>query len=180
MNRVHDVVDEHVRDQRAHEQQRRRTRILDVDDACVVRAAEVVRDDLQAAPRRTVLTARVERHHEGRVRALVHAEHDVLDDRLARERNPLFRYMPKDDARIRRRVDCFEVDNARRQFDTAAHGRVEQRLLRLEVPEHRRRRDAEVGGDVGERGGREALLRERGARCLKDLLAADRRWTSHL
>lgn len=180
MDDVHDVMDEHVREQRAHEQQRSRARIFDVDHAGVLRAAEVVRHDLQAAPRRTVLTAGVERHDQRRVRALVHAEHHVLHDGLAREGEPLLRYTPKNDARIRRGVDALEIEDARGQLDTASHGRVEQGLLRLEVPQHRRGRDAEVAGDIGERGRRESLLREDGARRLKDLLAADGRWASHL
>ena len=110
----------------------------------------------------------------------MHAEHDVLHDGLTRERNPLLGQASKDDARIRRSVDGLELEDARGQLHAPAHGCVEERLLRVEMPQHGSGRDAEVAGDVGERRRREAFLREDGARGLKDLLAADGRWASHL
>src|SRR5450432_2261875 len=74
-----------VRQKRSHEEKSRCARILDADDTRFVRATEIAGDDLQTAPRRTVVVAWIERDHESRIRLFVHAEHEVLADRRLRE-----------------------------------------------------------------------------------------------
>jgi len=51
---VQDLVDEDIRLERSHEEQRRGTRVADADDARLGRAAEVAFHDAQAAARRAV------------------------------------------------------------------------------------------------------------------------------
>ena len=173
-------MNEDVRDERAHEEQRGGPRILDADDAGRVRAAEVAGDVLQSAARRAVVVARIEGKHERRVAACVHRRHEVLRDGLARERHPLLGHLSEHDARVAGGIDVLEPANAFRQRDAPAHRCVEQRLLRLEVPEHRGRSDVQLRGDIGERGSGETLLGEHGAGGVEDLVAADGRRSAHL
>jgi len=51
---LEDVMHHHVRLERAHEQERCRARVAAPDHAGIHRAAEIVADDGEAAPRRTV------------------------------------------------------------------------------------------------------------------------------
>jgi hypothetical protein len=169
-----------VRQKRSHEEKCGRARILDADDTRFVRATEIAGDDLQTAARRTVVVPRIERDDERWVGPLVHAEHEVLDDRRAGERHPLFRDTPEDDARIRRSIDVLKVADAGGQLKVAVHRGIEERLLGVKVTKDRRRRHAELGGDIGERSRREALLAEYVAGRLKDLLPMDEWRPAHL
>ena len=175
-----DVVNEDVRDERTNEKKRGRSRIVDVDDPGSLRAFEIPRKDLFAAARRTVLAARIERQHERRIAALMHRDDHVLRHRFARERNPLLGQLAQDDARIGRRVDVVETEDARRQRDASTHRGIEERLLRFEMAEQRGRSDVKLAGDIGERRCGEAFLREDDARGLEDLIAADGRRSAHL
>lgn len=177
---LQNLMKEDVREQRAHEEERRGARLFDPDHARLRGTAEVVGDDLETSTRRTVIVARVERHDEGGIRPLVHAEHEVLHDRRTGERHPLGGDAAQYDAGIGTGIDRFEFEDARRQLNGAAHGRVEQGLLRREVPQHRCRGDVQTGGDVGERRGREPFLSEHAACGAQDLLTADDRWPPHL
>lgn len=173
-------MNEDVRQQRAHEEERRRTRISDLNDTGFFRAPEIARHDFETTPRRTVFSARIERNDERRIRACVHTDHEMLDDRRARERHPLFRDAPKDDTRVRRGIDGLQVDDALRQRDVRVHRRFEQRLLGVEVPQDRRRGDPKLAGDVRQRRRREAFQGEDGPCAPEDLLAADSRRPAHL
>ena len=174
------VMNEDVRQERPHEEQRRRTRILDSNDTGLTGAPEIARHDLQPAPGRTVLGPRIERHDQRRIRALVHAEHEMLHDRRPRERHPLLGHSAQNHPRVRRSVDALQIEDALRQLHVRVHGRFEERLLGVEVPEDRRGSDAKLAGDVGQSGRGEALHREDAAGGQEDLLAADGGRPSHL
>lgn len=171
---------EDVRNERSHEQERGRAWIGDADRARFARAPEVARHDREAAARRAVFAARIERNDQRGIAALVHGEDEVLHDGRSGERHPLFGDAPEDDARIRRGIDVLELENAVRQLDAAAHGRFEQRLFRIEMTKDGGRSDAELACDIGERRRREALLREHAPGGVEDLLAADGRRPAHL
>lgn len=167
--------------QRAHEQQRRCAGIESSNAAGLHGAAEVVDDEGQAAPRRTVRRVGVERHDDLPSLA-VHVDRDVLGHDALGEGDELLGDAAQHLARIRaRRVDLREGhEHGRRTRHGRLHRRDEEVLLRLEVPQHRRRRHAEDGGDVGQRGSVEAFLSEHAPCGLEDLLAGDARWASHL
>lgn len=173
-------MEEDVRKQRPHEQKRRRAWILDADDAGLPGPPKVSRHDLQSPARGAVDAARVERHEERGVGLFVHAQHEVLPDRRPGERHPLLGDTAQDDPRIGRGVHVLQVGDAGRKLDVAVHGRVEQRLLGVEVAEDGRRGDVQLRGDVGERGRSKPFLGEYVARGLEDLLPMDARRSSHL
>ena len=174
------VVDEDVGQQRPHEQERRGAGIVDADHSGLTRAVEVAGDELQAAFRRTVFLARIERHDERGVRLLMHRDDEVLHDRRAREREPFLRDASQHDTRVCGRIHIRKVDEARGQLNARTHGRVEESLLGVEVPQHGRRSDLQLPGDVRERRRCEALLREELTGDLQDLLIADCRRPAHL
>jgi hypothetical protein len=142
------VMNEDVRQQRSHEEERRGARVFDLDDAGFLGAAEVARDDLQATLRRTVFGARIKRHDQRRVRLLVHGDDEVRHDHRSRERHPLLGHAAKHDPRIGRGVDGLQVDNALRQRHIGVHRRFEKGLLGVEVPQDRRGGDTELPGDI--------------------------------
>ena len=143
-------------------------------------STEVAGDDLQPASRRTVIVARVEWDDERRIGLLVHAHHEVLNDRRAGERHPFFRDTSKDGARIRRGVDMLEVRDARGQLNIAVHGSIEQGLLGLEMAQDRSGRHMKLRRDVVERGRGEPFLRKGLTGCVKDLLSMDEWRPAHL
>jgi hypothetical protein len=145
-----------------------------------MRSTEVAGNDLQPASRRTVIVARVERDDERRIGPLVHAQHEVLNDRRAGERHPFFRDTSQDNARIGSGVDMVEVGDARGQLNVAVHRKIEQGLLGIEMTQNRRGRDVQLSRDIGERRRREALLREDFACSLEDLLTMDEWRPAHL
>jgi len=151
-----------------------------VEDAGLGGAAEVVGDDAQAAARRRVVVADVERKHDRRLRAAMHVDGEVFGDGLGDERHELLGQAPQHDARILGAAGGLEMDDGGGQLDVPrAHGRGEERLLRRNVAKDRGRRDAELRGDVGEGGGLEAFLREDAPRGLEELLAGDGRRAAH-
>ena len=171
---------EDVRQQRSHEEKRCRAGILDADYARFMRAAKVTGDDLQSSSGRTVVVARIEWNDERRVRLLVHAEHEMLADRRLRERHPLLGDTTKDNAWIGRGIDVLKIADARGQSNVAVHRCVEEGLLGVEMAQNGRRRHPQLGGDIGERRGREALLCEDLAGRLQDLIFMDEWWPPHL
>jgi len=173
-------MDDHVRLQRAHEQQRERARIAAAHGAGVHGALEVAGDDRQSAPRRTVSGVGVERNDQ-RPRPLVHVDGDVLGDELLGERDEALGDPSEHDARIGPGVEPVEIeDEIGRGSDPRTHRGAEELLLRARVPQHRRGRDAQLAGDVGERGRVEAFRREHVPRRLQQLLPRDPRRPSHL
>ena len=172
-------MDKDVAEQRAHEEQRCRARILDAQRTRLAGPAEVPRHDRKGLAGRAVVGAGGERKHERRSRTIVEIDSDVLRDRVRREGNPFLREAPENSARIRR-VGGLEIEDALGQDDGAPHGLVEEGLLRFEVPEDRRRRDAELAGDVGECGGLDPLQGKDAPGGVEDLVARDARRTAHL
>ena len=96
------LMKEDVRQKRSHEEKSRSARVLDADDAGFMSSTEVAGHDLQAASRRTVIVAGVERDDERQIGLLVHAQHEVLHDRRAGKRHPFFRDTSADDARMQK------------------------------------------------------------------------------
>lgn len=174
------VVEENVRQERAHEEKCGGPRILDADDAGFMSSIEVAGNDHQPASRRAVIVARIERDDERRVRLLVHAEHEVLADGCPGERHPFFRDAPEDDAWIRRGVDVLEVGDARGQLNVAVHRRVEEGLLGIETAQDGGGGHMELSRDIRERGSGEALLREDLTCRMKDLVPMDEWRPAHL
>lgn len=153
---------------------------MDAYDAGLGGAAEVVGDDDQAAARRGVVAADVEGQDDRRLRLAVHVDGEVLGDGAGDERHELLGQAAEDDAWILGAAGGLEMDDGRRHFDVAgAHGRREEGLLRPHVPQHGGRRDFQLGGNVGEGGGLEALGGKDAAGSLEELLAGDGRWAAH-
>lgn len=173
-------MDEHVRLELAHEEQRERTRITGTDDAGVHRAAEVVGDDGDRTARRTVVRRGVEGDDQrGLPRRQVHLHRDRGADDAPHERNHLFRESAQHDARILGRIRAGELLEKDRHADLRAHGAGEEILLRRKVPQDRGRRHADALADVRERRPIEAPSHENGSRSLEDLIAVDARRASH-
>ena len=110
----------------------------------------------------------------------MHRQDDVLSNRPARERNPLLGQAAQDDARIGCSVDRIEPQYTFGKSDAAAHRGREECLFRREVAKDGGGCDVQIARDVGERRRGEALLRERHAGAVQDLIAADRRRPAHL
>jgi len=173
-------VKEDVRLQRSHEEERGGARFLHVQDAGLGGAAEVVGDDAEAAAGRGVVVADVEGKDDGRLRAAVHVDGEVLGDGLGDERHELLGQTAQDDARILGAAGGLEMDDGGRQLDVPrAHGRGEEVLLRPRVAQDGGGRDVELGGDVGEGGGLEAFLGEDAPGGLEELLAGDGGGAAH-
>jgi hypothetical protein len=173
-------MEEDVRLQRAHEEQRGGARVLDADDAGLGGAAEVVGDDAEAAARRRILGADVEGEDDRGLRAAVHVDGEVLGDGVRDEGNELLGEPAQHDARVLGAARGLKMDDRGGQLDVArAHGRGEEGLLRLGVAKERRGRDVQLGSDVGERRGFEALRGEDAAGGLEDELAGDGRRAAH-
>lgn len=179
---VEDLMDEDVRLELSHEEQRHRPRVAAPDRSGVHGSAEVVGEDAQPAPRRRLGAAGVERHDDGGLaRAEVHLHGDGGADHALDERHDLLGEAAQDDPRIGRRVDRGQLVDTRRDGDLAsARGGDEELLLRVEMPQERGRRDADVLRHVGEGGAGEPPGDEGPAGGIEDLIAADSRWTAHL
>ena len=171
---------QHVRLERAHEEQRERARIPAANDAGVHRPAEVLGDDAESAARRAIGRFRIERHHE-RAGALMHEDGDVLSDDFLGERHEALGDLPEDDSRIAASIDVLKRDDERRRGrQLCAHRRTKQLLLRSRVTQDRRGSDVKLAGDVRERGGVESLRGEHAPCRLQQLLPGNPRRPSHL
>ena len=174
------MVKEDVGLQRAHEEERGGARFFHVQHAGLGGAAEVVGDDAEAAARRRVVVADVEGKDDRGLRPPVHVDGEVLGDGAGDEGDELLRQAAQHDARILGAADSLEADDAGRQLDVPrAHGRGEEGLLGGDVAEDRGGSDVELGGDVGEGGGLEALLGEDAPRRFQKAFTGDRRRTAH-
>lgn len=119
-------MDEHVRLEGAHEDERRGAGIADAQNARRLRSLEVLRDDLQAAAGRRVGIARVERQNDRGLRAGKHVDGEVLRERALDEGHELLGDMTQHHARVGRGIDCGEVEDELRNLDAARlHGRGE-------------------------------------------------------
>lgn len=141
---------------------------------------EVVGDDRQAATRRAVLVIRMEGKSDGGTRLRVNRDSDVLRDGRRGKWDPALRDGSQNDAGIGAGINRLQIDDALRQRDRGPHRGVEQLLLRCEVTQDSRRRDAELAGDVGESRGAEARRGEAAPAGVEDLVAGDGRWAAHL
>ena len=176
-----DLMKEDVRLQRSHEQQRGGARIANVQHAGGLRAPEVLGHDLQTAARGRVGIARIERQHDGRLRARKHVHGEVFGERRLNEGHELLRQTPEHDPRVGRRVHSGQLEDEGRNGDALGpHRRGEQGLLAREVPQDGRGRDVELGRDVRERGGFESLVREHASCGIEQRFAADDGRPSHL
>lgn len=165
----------------SEKEERVSARIAAADRARIDRAAEVVADHREHAPRRSGLCVRIERDDERRLpRGEMHLYGDRGADDRADERHELFCEIAEHIARIGGTVDMCELGDERRNLDRArAHRCREQILLRREVTQDRRRRDAQRRRDVGERRRRESARGEDVAGRVENLLVADPRRASH-
>lgn len=173
-------MNEDVSDERAHEHERSRFRVGDLDYAGLSCASEVVGNDSDASARRTVLRARFEWEQDCSSGAFVELDDHVLRDRLLSEGDPPLGQVSQDDARIGRSVDRLQVEDALGQRNRRPHGLIEERLFRLEMPEHCGRRDTQLARDVRQGTGVEPLLREELPSRFEEQFAVDDRWPSHL
>jgi hypothetical protein len=174
------VVKEDVRLQRAHEEEGGGARFFHVQDAGLGGAAEVIGDDAEASARRGVVVADVEGKDDRGLRAAVHVDGEVLSDRAGDEGDELLGQAAEHDARILGAAGCLEADDAGRQLDVPrAHGGGKEGLLGGDVAQDRGGGNAELGGDVGEGGGFEALLGEDTPRRFQEAFAGDRRRAAH-
>ena len=112
----------------------------------------------------------------------MHGHDDAAGDDALGEGDELRGQAAEDDARIGVARRASQIAHRRRNLDcrAAAHGLGEQRVFRIDVAQQRGRGDAELAGDVGQRGGGEALCGEQPAGGVEDLIAADARRSSHL
>src|SRR5687768_17533238 len=94
-------MNEDVAEQRSHEEKRGGAWIVDLDDARLVRAAEVIDHDLESSSRRRLLGGCVERNYERRMpRPVVHLQGQIRRESLLGERHPLLGDTTQDDTRI--------------------------------------------------------------------------------
>ena len=169
---VQHVMEKDVGVQRPHEQPGGDARIFDTDHAGGGGAAEVVLDHHQPAARWAALVARQETG--------VHEDGDVLGEDVSGEGDELLGDPAQYDARVGGGIDVRQLHDERRRLDRQMHGLGEESLLRRHVPQHGGRRDAQLAGDVGERGAVEALGRENAAGHGEQLFLANGRRPSHL
>ena len=178
---VEHLVNEHVRMQVGDEEQRRSARVTAADHAGLHGPREVIDHDAQPAARRALLRVRVERHHHrGLPRIAMHLHRDRCTDHPLHERHELLGEPAQHDPGVLRRIDCGQLLDVHRHAHTdRAHGGSEQGLLRREVPEHGRRRDADQGRNIRQRGAVEAFLREDAAGRVEKLFRGNAWWPSH-
>jgi hypothetical protein len=165
-----DLMEEHVRLQRAEEEQRECAWIAAADGAGFHPAGEVLSEQAEDAARRHVVVAQIEGDHEGRG---VHLHGDGRADDVGEERDQALREIGQGDARVVVRVKAGQRQDAR------GHGGAEERLFGVEVPEDGRGSDLERFGNVGQGGRREPARLEGGAGGVEDLFSRDARWTGH-
>jgi len=174
-------MEEDVGLQRSHEEERRGAWVSYAQQAGRGGPLEVVGDGGQSPPRRTRFVARVEWKNDRRSCALMHVDGDVFADRLLQERDGFLRQTAKNDPRIGGRIGGGQFENELRRGDSrGAHRLGKEGLLARRVSEQGSRRDAQLSGDIGERGGLEALLGKDPSGRLQKLLALNGRRAAHL
>jgi hypothetical protein len=175
------LMNEDVRLERTHEEKGRGARIAHAQHACRLGALEVLRHDLQPAPRRRIRVARVERQNDRCLGAREHVDGKVLGERPLHERHELLGQPAKNDARIGRRIRGGQLEDELRDFDTPRlHGRGEERLLAGVMTEDGCGRYLHLPGDVGERRGLEALVGEYPPRGLEKAITLNDCRPAHL
>ena len=157
-------------------------RIADPHHARFGGAFEVIGHDSQSAARRIVGLG-IERQHDRRAaRRRVHGHDDTRGEHVPDERHELLGDAPEHDARIGFRIDLRQLEDALRRIEehAALHGQAEESLLGVDVAKDRGRGDAELAGDVGQRGGVEALRGEDAAGGVDQAVFRDGRRAAHL
>jgi hypothetical protein len=178
---VQNLMKKDVRLQRSHEEKRRGSRIAHAQNAGFLRAPEVVRDDRQAASRRRIRVARIERQNDRRLRARVHVDSEILGQRPSDERHELLRHVAEDDSGIGVRVNRRQLNDERGNRERLrAHRRTEQRLLRRVMTQDRGCGHFQLSTDVGQRRLLESLRCEDAARGVQEMRGTDRRRPAHL
>ncbi len=112
----------------------------------------------------------------------MHVDGDVLGHDVLGEGDELLGDPAQDLAGVGLgRVDVRQLEQERRRRGNGVlHGREEESLLGLEMPEDGGGRHAEDGGNVGQRGGVETLLAEDATGGLEQFIPGDARWSAHL
>lgn len=178
---IENLVKEHVRIERAHEQQGCGPGVADADDASLRGTPKIVRDDAQAALRRCVVGPRIKRQHQVCSGAAVHVNRQVFGDGLLDEGDESLRELSKHDARVAGSLDSSELfDDLWHVEARGPHRLSEEGLLGRVVAEEGRGGDVQLSGDVRQGGGLEALLGKDPPGGIQKLLAADGRRTAHL
>lgn len=119
------VMHQHVRLERSHEEQCRRSRVAATNRSRFHRTAEIVRDHRDPAARRAVGGARIERHHQ-RARPVVHVDRNVLGDDFFDEGNKALGNAAQYDPRVRSTIHLRQAeDEIGRTGKTPAHRDME-------------------------------------------------------
>jgi hypothetical protein len=178
---VKNLMNEHVRLQGPHEEQRRGPRIAHTENAGLGGATEVLGHDLQSATRRCICVARIERQHDRRLTARIHVDSKILRECALHERDELLCQIAQHLPRILRGVNGGEIEHERRHRERMRpHRSGEQGLLCRVVAKNGRSGDLQLGPDVGERCLLEAFRSKDATRGVEHFLAVDRRWAAHL
>lgn len=102
----------------------------------------------------------------------MHIDRDVFRDDLFHERNELLGDASQHHPRIGAGVKLAQCqDEIRGCRDAAAHRKAKKLPFRVDMSQYGRRRNAQLGRDVGERGGLEPLYCEDAPRGFEKLIA---------
>ena len=173
-------MQEHVRLQRAHEEKGSGAGIPNPDHSGIAGAAEVLADDAETAPWRSVAAGGVERDDKGSLGAAMHVDRKVLAEGGLNERHEAFCQIAKNHPGVGSGIDRPQFGNELGQLHPRSlHGHGEQLLFGTAVPEDGGRGDLQPPGDFGERGCLETLLDEDDPGGIQDLGTADAGRTSH-
>jgi len=177
------VLRQHVSLERSHEEKGGGWWVGNAESTGLRSALKVVDDNTQTATWRAVVVAGVEwQHHRCPVGIRVHGHDEASADHPLHERDEPLGQPAQDDARIFAGVRRSEIEDApgRLHDVICLHCGAEECLLRFDVAEDGGGGDAQVGGDVGESGGREALGGEDAPGVFEELVAVDGRRAAHL
>jgi hypothetical protein len=171
-------MQKHVSLELSQEQQGQRARIGGADRAGLDGAREVFAEDADRTARRDLLIVRIEWDDQRR-RVHLHRDRGADDGAEKREHatGEIAQHVAGIGCGIERRQRHDEVGD---DDPPRAHGRMEESLLGVEVPQDCGRRDVECLRDVGKRRGREPARTESGAGSVEDLFARDARRSAHL
>lgn len=165
---------------RSEEEAGGRALVGDSDASGITGAGEVTLDHAQRPPWRRTLSLPIEREPQ-LARSLVHVDGDDRRDDTGQKRDEVACELPEHGARILVARQRLERVDAGRQLEMAPLHRLEEELLlRFDVPQQRGRRHVQLAGNVGERGGLEALLCEDAPRDGQQCGALDRCRAAHL